>query len=50
MPGFAYFEPILIFTLLNVTMALGLYITALSGQCRWRQPPSPGSAPTPRQF
>ena len=32
MPGFAYFAPILIFTLLNVTMALGLYITALSGQ------------------
>src|SRR6478672_1093650 len=32
MPGFHYFEPILIFTLLNVTMALGLYITALSGQ------------------
>ncbi len=32
MPSFAYFEPILIFTLLNVTMAMGLYITALSGQ------------------
>jgi branched-chain amino acid transport system permease protein len=32
MPSFAYFEPILIFTLLNVTMVLGLYITALSGQ------------------
>ena len=32
MPGFAFFEPVLIFTLLNVTMALGLYITALSGQ------------------
>src|SRR6201996_5321929 len=32
MPSFGFFEPILIFTLLNVTMALGLYITALSGQ------------------
>jgi branched-chain amino acid transport system permease protein len=32
MPGFAFYEPVLIFTLLNVTMALGLYITALSGQ------------------
>jgi branched-chain amino acid transport system permease protein len=32
MPSFAYFEPVLIFTLLNVTMVLGLYITALSGQ------------------
>ena len=32
MPGFAFFEPVLIFTLLNVTMALGLYVTALSGQ------------------
>ena len=32
MPGFAFFEPVLIFTLLNVTIALGLYITALSGQ------------------
>jgi branched-chain amino acid transport system permease protein len=32
MPSFAFFAPILIFTLLNVTMALGLYITALSGQ------------------
>jgi branched-chain amino acid transport system permease protein len=32
MPSFSFFEPILIFTLLNVTMALGLYITALSGQ------------------
>ena len=30
MPSFGFFEPILIFTLLNVTMALGLYITALS--------------------
>jgi branched-chain amino acid transport system permease protein len=32
MPSFAFFQPILIFTLLNVTMVLGLYITALSGQ------------------
>lgn len=32
MPGLAFFEPVLIFTLLNVTMALGLYVTALSGQ------------------
>src|SRR5437763_2649289 len=32
MPSFLYFEPVLIFTLLNVMMALGLYITALSGQ------------------
>ena len=32
MPGFAFFEPVVIFTLLNVTMALGLYITAMSGQ------------------
>jgi branched-chain amino acid transport system permease protein len=31
-PSFGFFEPVLIFTLLNVTMALGLYITALSGQ------------------
>jgi branched-chain amino acid transport system permease protein len=30
--NFAAFEPIIIFTLLNVVMALGLYITALSGQ------------------
>ena len=30
--NFASFEPIIIFTLLNVVMALGLYITALSGQ------------------
>jgi len=30
--NFAAFEPIVIFTLLNVVMALGLYITALSGQ------------------
>ncbi len=28
----AAFEPVVIFTLLNVVMALGLYITALSGQ------------------
>lgn len=32
MPSYAFFEPILIFTLLNVAMTLGLYITALSGQ------------------
>lgn len=32
MPGFAFFQPIVIFTLLNVTLTLGLYITALSGQ------------------
>jgi branched-chain amino acid transport system permease protein len=32
MPNFAFFEPILIFTLLNITMTLGLYITAMSGQ------------------
>lgn len=32
MPGYAFFEPILIFTLLNVTITLGLFITALSGQ------------------
>lgn len=32
MPGFGFFQPIIIFTLLNVTMSLGLYITALSGQ------------------
>lgn len=32
MPGYAFFEPILIFTLLNVAMTLGLYVTALSGQ------------------
>jgi branched-chain amino acid transport system permease protein len=30
--NFASFEPVIIFTLLNVVMALGLYITALSGQ------------------
>jgi branched-chain amino acid transport system permease protein len=32
MPGIAFFEPIVIFTLLNVAMALGLYVTAMSGQ------------------
>lgn len=32
MPSYAFFEPILIFTLLNVAMTLGLYVTALSGQ------------------
>lgn len=30
--NFAALEPVIIFTLLNVVMALGLYITALSGQ------------------
>jgi branched-chain amino acid transport system permease protein len=30
--SFGFFEPVLIFTLLNVTMALGLYVTAMSGQ------------------
>ncbi len=30
--SFASFEPVIIFTLLNVVMALGLYITAMSGQ------------------
>ena len=30
--NFASLEPVVIFTLLNVVMALGLYITALSGQ------------------
>src|SRR5258707_10774049 len=28
----AFFEPIAIFTLLNVAMTVGLYVTALSGQ------------------
>ena len=32
MPSFTFFEPILISTLLNVAMTLGLYVTALSGQ------------------
>lgn len=32
MHSFAYFEPVIIFTLLNVAMTLGLWITALSGQ------------------
>ncbi len=32
MPNFAFFEPILISTLLNVALTLGLYVTALSGQ------------------
>ncbi len=32
MPSFAFFEPIVISTLLNVAMTLGLYVTALSGQ------------------
>ncbi len=32
MPNFAFFEPILISTLINVALTLGLYVTALSGQ------------------
>ncbi len=32
MLSFGFFEPVVIFTLLNATMALGLYITAMSGQ------------------
>lgn len=32
MPSFTFFEPILVSTLLNVAMTLGLYVTALSGQ------------------
>lgn len=32
MPNFTFFEPILVSTLLNVAMTLGLYVTALSGQ------------------
>jgi branched-chain amino acid transport system permease protein len=32
MPSFAFLEPIVISTLLNVAMTLGLYVTALSGQ------------------
>lgn len=32
MPGYAFFEPVIIFTLLNIAMVLGLYITAMSGQ------------------
>ena len=32
MPGFAFFEPILVSTLINVALTLGLYVTALSGQ------------------
>ncbi len=32
MPNFTFFEPILISTLLNVALTLGLYVTALSGQ------------------
>lgn len=32
MPNLAFFEPIVIFTLLNVAMTVGLYVTALSGQ------------------
>lgn len=32
MPGYAFFEPIIIFTLLNIAIVLGLYITAMSGQ------------------
>src|SRR3981189_2837710 len=32
MPNLAFFEPIAIFTLLNVAMTVGLYVTAVSGQ------------------
>ncbi len=32
MLSFEYFQPVLIFTLLNIAMALGLYVTAMSGQ------------------
>jgi branched-chain amino acid transport system permease protein len=32
MHGFAFYEPVIIFALLNVAMTLGLYITAMSGQ------------------
>lgn len=32
MLSYAFFEPVIIFTLLNIVMTLGLYITALSGQ------------------
>jgi branched-chain amino acid transport system permease protein len=32
MPNFAFFEPIIISTLINVALTLGLYVTALSGQ------------------
>src|SRR6202000_1721912 len=32
MPNLAFFEPIAVFTLLNVAMTVGLYVTALSGQ------------------
>ncbi len=30
--NYSFFEPIIIFTLINITMTLGLYVTALSGQ------------------
>ncbi len=32
MPSFSFFEPIIISTLINVALTLGLYVTALSGQ------------------
>jgi branched-chain amino acid transport system permease protein len=32
MPSYAFFEPVIIFALLNVAMTVGLYITAMSGQ------------------
>ena len=32
MPSYAFFEPVIIFALLNVAMTLGLYVTAMSGQ------------------
>ena len=32
MPSYAFFEPVIIFALLNVAMTMGLYVTAMSGQ------------------
>ncbi len=32
MPNYAFFEPVIIFTLMNIAMVLGLYVTAMSGQ------------------
>ncbi len=32
MPDFAFFQPIVVSTLINVALTLGLYVTALSGQ------------------
>jgi len=31
-PNYAFFEPVIIFTLMNIAMVLGLYVTAMSGQ------------------